>query len=557
MNPRFALEQVWTSLVLAARGLSRRPGFALAAVLTLAVAIGANTAVFSVVDAVVLRPLPFPEPHRLSFLTREGDVSIPDGVDWRARTRTFDEIALFLRQWNLDLTGEGDPERIYAAVVEPSYFRILPTTPVLGRALTAEDDRVGTEPVAVLSEAFWKRRFGGDSNVLGRTLVLSGQPTRVVGVMPAAFDFQGDDVDLWVPVATTVPWALAERGTNNFDAIGRLRPGVSMAAARAEMVAITTRLAAEYPQNEPREDRRADADARFRDRPGPAGAPRAPGRRAPGGPRRERQRGRAPARPPRRAGKRVRRAPGPRRGLPARRGPGPGREPRPGRGRRRPGCRPGGLGPRRAPGPGAFEPAPRRERRARRPRPRLHPRAHAPFGPARGRAAGHARLAHGARRARRRRRPGGDRRGSHGPGAVDAGDRGGGARERPARRLAAPRAQLPPPAVGSARLRAAGNPHRRRRPPRVALRHPPAADARGHRDRPPARERARGRDGSVGHDAPARASRRPRGNDSHRGPDLHRLCPALRPRPLRARRLLRRRADPRRSRQGLHPGGRR
>jgi putative ABC transport system permease protein len=248
MNPGFALEQVRSDLVLAARGLSRRPGFALAAVLTLALAIGANTAVFSVVDAVVLRPLPFPEPHRISFLTREGDVSIPDGVDWRAQTRTFEEIALFLRQWNLDLTGEGDPARIYAAVVESSYFRILPTAPVLGRALAAEDDRVGTEPVAVLSESFWKGRFGGDPKILGRTIVLSGQPTRVVGVMPAAFDFQGDDVDLWAPVATTVPWALAERGTNNFDAIGRLRPGVSMAAARAEMVAITTRLAAEYPK---------------------------------------------------------------------------------------------------------------------------------------------------------------------------------------------------------------------------------------------------------------------------------------------------------------------
>jgi putative ABC transport system permease protein len=248
VNPRFALEQARSDLALAARGLLRRPGFALAAVLTLAVAIGANTAVFSVVDAVVLRPLPFPEPDGLSFLTREGDVSIPDGVDWRAETRTFDEIALFLRQWNLDLTGKGDPERIYAAVVEASYFRILPSAPVLGRALTAEDDRVGTEPVAVLSEGFWKRRFGGDPGVLGRTLVLSGQPTRVVGVMPAEFDFLDDDVDLWAPVATTVPWALAERGTNNFDAIGRLRPGVSMAAARAEIVAITTRLAAAYPK---------------------------------------------------------------------------------------------------------------------------------------------------------------------------------------------------------------------------------------------------------------------------------------------------------------------
>ncbi len=235
-------------LVQAVRGLSRRPAFALGAILTLAVAIGANTAVFSVVDAVVLRPLPFPEPERLSFLTREGDVSIPDGVDWRAETRTFEEIALFLRQWNLDLTGDGDPERIYAAVVEPAYFRILGTAPLLGRALGEGDNVVGAEPVALLSEAFWRRRFGDDPGVLGRTLVLSGKATRVVGVMPAAFDFLDDEVDLWAPVATTVSWAPTNRGTNNFDAIGRLRPGVSIEAARAEIVAITTRLARQYPE---------------------------------------------------------------------------------------------------------------------------------------------------------------------------------------------------------------------------------------------------------------------------------------------------------------------
>jgi hypothetical protein len=111
-----------------------------------------------------------------------------------------------------------------------------------------EDDRAGAEAVAVLSEPLWKRRFGGDPGVLGRTLVLSGRPTRVVGVMPAAFDFLDDDVDLWVAPAAATPGFLAERGTNNFDAIGRLRPGVSIEAARAEIVAITTRLAREYPR---------------------------------------------------------------------------------------------------------------------------------------------------------------------------------------------------------------------------------------------------------------------------------------------------------------------
>lgn len=242
------LEHTRRDVAQAVRGLARRPGFALAALLTLAVAIGANTAVFSVVDAVLLRPLPFPEPERLSFLTREGDISIPDGVDWRAQTRTFEDIALFLGEWSLDLTGQGDAERVRAGVAEPAYFRILGLAPLHGRSLAAGDDRVGADPVAVLSEPFWKRRFGGDPAVLGRSLVLSGQATRVVGIVPAQLDLLGVGVELWVPPATTTPAFLPERGTNNFDAIGRLRPGVSMEAARAEIVAITTRLAQQYPR---------------------------------------------------------------------------------------------------------------------------------------------------------------------------------------------------------------------------------------------------------------------------------------------------------------------
>jgi predicted permease len=240
------------ALVRSVRDLARRPGFATGAILTLAVAIGVNAAVFSVVDAVLLRPLPFPEPERLSFLTREGDVSIPDGVDWRARTRTFEEIALFLRRWNLDLTGAGEPERVFASVAEPSYFRILRTPPILGRTLLDGDDRVGAEAVAVLSEPFWNRRFGGEAGVLGRRLDLSGRPTQVVGVMPAAFDFLGDEVDLWVAPAAAVPAFVSERGTNNFDAIGRLRPGVPLEAARSEIVGITTRLAREHPRTNAR-----------------------------------------------------------------------------------------------------------------------------------------------------------------------------------------------------------------------------------------------------------------------------------------------------------------
>jgi putative ABC transport system permease protein len=235
-------------LRLALRNLWNRPGFSAAAVLTLAVGIGANTAIFSVVSGVLLQPLPFPEPDRLSFITREGDVSIPDGVDWRRESRSFAALSLFLRGWSFHLSGDGEPERLRGSVVEPDFFDVLRTPPLLGRVFTAEDNRVGGPRVAILSEGLWKRRFGGDPAVVGRKLTLSDNATEVVGVMPAHFDFLADGVDLWVPVAVETPWAMEERGTNNFDAIGRLRPGVDLPSARAEMMALSTRLAEAYPK---------------------------------------------------------------------------------------------------------------------------------------------------------------------------------------------------------------------------------------------------------------------------------------------------------------------
>jgi putative ABC transport system permease protein len=231
----------------AARLLRKSPGFTLAALLTLAVGIGANTAIFSVVNAVLLRPLPFADPERLVFITREGDVSILDGVDWRAQTRTHEGIALFLRNWAFDLSGQGEPERLQGSVVEPEYFQVLGTPPLLGRVLAADDNRVGAPQVAVLSHGFWTRRFGGDRGVIGRGVVLSDVPTTVVGVMPAEFDYLDDGIDLWVSVGSATPQFIAERGTNNFDAIGRLRPGVTVEEARAEMVGISERLEKAYP----------------------------------------------------------------------------------------------------------------------------------------------------------------------------------------------------------------------------------------------------------------------------------------------------------------------
>ncbi|HEY7411080.1 MAG TPA: ABC transporter permease [Vicinamibacteria bacterium] len=232
----------------ALRLAGRSPGFTALAVLTMALGIGANAAVFSVVYGVLLRPLPLPGAERLAFITREGDVSLLDGVDWRAESRSFESIALFLRAWAFDLSGSGEPERLRGVVAEPQYFEVVGVRPLLGRVFGEEDNRVGGPHVALISERFWQRRFGRARDAVGQTLILSDNPTTVIGVMPAHADFLQDDVDLWTPAAVVTPWAVGERGTNNFDAMGRLRNGATVEEARAEMVAISRKLEAAYPK---------------------------------------------------------------------------------------------------------------------------------------------------------------------------------------------------------------------------------------------------------------------------------------------------------------------
>jgi putative ABC transport system permease protein len=234
------------------RFFRKSPLFAAAAVATLAIAIGANAAIFTVVNGVLLNPLPRPEPDRLAFITRDGDVSIPDARDWRATSRSFESISLFLRNWAFDWTGQGEPERLNGSVADSELFRVLRVKPALGRFYDARDDRAGGDRMAVLGWGFWKRRFGGDRSVIGRVITLSDHPVTVIGVAPPEADFLRDGVDLWVPTAVETPWALEERGTNNFDAVGRLVPGVSIAKAREEMVSISMDLAHKYPKTNAR-----------------------------------------------------------------------------------------------------------------------------------------------------------------------------------------------------------------------------------------------------------------------------------------------------------------
>jgi len=234
-----------------ARRLLSAPTFTIVAVLTLALGIGADTAIFSVVDGVLLRSLPFEDADQLLFLTRPGamesDLSIPDGADLRMQETVLQDVALYLPFWAFDLTGSGEPERVAASVVEPEYFRVLETTPLYGRVLATSDDVEGSERVAVVSEPFWRGRLGADPAVVGSPLRLGGEVFTVVGVMPAEFDFLQAGTDMWLTVADATPMFLESRGSNNFEAIARVDPGVSVAAASAEIETITTRLADAYP----------------------------------------------------------------------------------------------------------------------------------------------------------------------------------------------------------------------------------------------------------------------------------------------------------------------
>jgi len=238
----------------AVRSLLRRPAFGTIVVLTLALGIGATTAIFSVVNGVLLRPLPLPEPERLVRLSGEptdGDrekvgtnSSYLDFVDIRAASTSFTGLAA-VRSWPVTLTGGGgEPLRLRATYATSDLWPMLRATPVLGRALLASDERADAPAVTVLSHALWQNQFGGDPAVLGKTLTLDGEPVTVVGVMRPGLRLTSD-TQLWRPA---VPGRMeAERGTHNYTVIGRLKPGVTLAHAAAEVKAIARRLELQYP----------------------------------------------------------------------------------------------------------------------------------------------------------------------------------------------------------------------------------------------------------------------------------------------------------------------
>src|SRR2546423_611349 len=236
----------------AIRMLAKSPAFTFIAVLTRGLAIGANTAIFSVVNAVLLRPLPYPEAEKLVrvFGTQptlpEAPSSPANFLEWRTENQAFTHIATWNGQ-SFNLTGTDKPERVIGARVSGDIFQLLGVQPALGRDFTAEEDRDGGNRVVILSYEFWQRRFGGDANAIRQTIKLSDQTYTIVGVMPRGFAFPSTRTQIWTPVAFN-PAEIAARAPNFIDVVARLQPGVSLEQAQANMTAVAQHQAERYPQ---------------------------------------------------------------------------------------------------------------------------------------------------------------------------------------------------------------------------------------------------------------------------------------------------------------------
>jgi putative ABC transport system permease protein len=248
------LETLWQDLRYALRMLRRNPGFAAVAILTLALGIGANTAIFSMVDALLLRPLPYPESERLVLLTnktsraRRSSISYPNFSDWRERAQSFEGMASW-RGESFNLTGVDKPVQLRGLTVNWNFFAVLGVQPQLGRMFTPEDDRYGVVRTALLSHGMWREKFGGEPNVIGRKLLLSGEPHEVIGVLPQGFEsIWASDVYVTIGPRLKPNTGLTDRGTSlGLTAVARLKPGVTLAQANDEMARLAAQVEREHP----------------------------------------------------------------------------------------------------------------------------------------------------------------------------------------------------------------------------------------------------------------------------------------------------------------------
>jgi predicted permease len=243
------------------RVLVKSPGFSLIAILTLALGIGANTAIFSVVNGVLLNPLPFHDPHQLVSMFQEmpnfknGSISYLNFTDWRRMNTTFAAMAAY-RSTGFNLSGNGEPERLHGEMISAGFFEILGVNPVMGRTFTTDEDRLGANPTVMITEGLWQRKFGGRKDIIGQRMVLDDVGRTIVGVVPSSFhlhiqNFQrgGPMNEVYVPVGEyNEPKFYSERGAGwGLDAIGRLKPGVTLQQAREDMERVSRDLTAAYP----------------------------------------------------------------------------------------------------------------------------------------------------------------------------------------------------------------------------------------------------------------------------------------------------------------------
>jgi putative ABC transport system permease protein len=250
------MQTLWQDLRFGARMLWKQPGFTLIAVITLALGIGANTAIFGVVNAVLLQPLPFAEPGRLVWVwgnIRNGgnraSVSPLDYLDYRAQNTTFEQFAAaFSIPTFVNLTGSGAPERLEGRVVTGNFFQALGVNPALGRTFLPDHEKSGSNQVVVLSHKLWQQRFGGEPSIVGKTLTFDGKKYEVLGVMPPNFKFP-QNTELWVPMNFEMAPEMKQRKAHFLRPIGRLKPGVTLVQAQADMDTIARQLEAHYPES--------------------------------------------------------------------------------------------------------------------------------------------------------------------------------------------------------------------------------------------------------------------------------------------------------------------
>jgi putative ABC transport system permease protein len=244
---------LWQDLRYGLRMMWKNPGFTVVSVLALALGIGANSAIFSVVNTVLLRPLPYKDPERLVMIweddTKGGyprdTPAAANYVDWRDQSSVFEGMAAMAEQ-NFNLTGTGEPEKIEGRRVSANLFSLLGVEPQAGRAFVPEEDQAGRNRVVVISHGLWQRRFGGDAKIINQSLTLNGESYTVIGVMPSHFQFPSREDEVWVPIAFTQEEA-ANRGRHYLNVVARTKPGVSLEQAQAEMNTIALRLQQQYP----------------------------------------------------------------------------------------------------------------------------------------------------------------------------------------------------------------------------------------------------------------------------------------------------------------------